>query len=499
MDYVAVVDIGKTNKKLCVFDEQLQLLHEVSASFPALPAAHGLLVEDSAAIWVWYRQQLRTVYAEFPFKAIAVTTHGATYALLDAEGALSHSIVAYESPLDDDQQASLDAAFYAQTASPEQLQNETGTCDLPLLINPAKSLFYLQQLEPDVIQRSQTLLWYPQYWGYLLTGQLANEITYAANHSYCYDLHTLTPSSIAQVLGADALMAGSPKKPGELLGDLSQELQAELGLPAMPVAVGIHDSNAALLPYLLVHRKRDFVLNSTGTWCVAMHRVPAISFRREELGQKVLFNIDALGDLHKVSFLMGGQDYGLYHNLIAGDDAAFDTQRIDACLAHADRAILPGASPSQFPGMSGGASADDQQWSLDDLQAGNAPAWFADPVMAHDYLNISLAIQTKVALQRTDMAEESVVFVEGGFRNNGTYLAVLAALLPQASIALTDLPQATAGGTAILALALAQGRELADYAEQLTIAEQPVATPNLDHLAAYENAYMQRVVVSANA
>ena len=78
------------------------------------------------------------------------------------------------------------------------------------------------------------------------------------------------------------------------------------------------------LPYLLVHGKRDFVLNSTGTWCVAMHRVPAAQYREDELGQKVIFNQDALGDLHKTSFLMGGQDYGLYHELITGEDAPFE-------------------------------------------------------------------------------------------------------------------------------------------------------------------------------
>ena len=90
------------------------------------------------------------------------------------------------------------------------------------------------------------------------------------------------------------------------------------------------------------------------------------------------------------------------------------------------------------------------------------------------------------------MANDSVIFVEGGFRKNDTYLGVLAALLPEASIALTDLPQATAGGTAILALSLAQDKPLAHYAEQLAIAEEPVALPQLNYLADYERALLGR-------
>jgi hypothetical protein len=46
-------------------------------------------------------------------------------------------------------------------------------------------------------------------------------------------------------------------------------------------------------------QEEDFALNSTGTWCVAMHRVPTIAYAPEELGQKIIFNRDAFGGLVK--------------------------------------------------------------------------------------------------------------------------------------------------------------------------------------------------------
>ena len=62
------------------------------------------------------------------------------------------------------------------------------------------------------------------------------------------------PAAWLQTMGIDGLMPGEPQQPGELLGQLHEKLQDELGLPAMPVAVGIHDSNAALFTVSLGSR-----------------------------------------------------------------------------------------------------------------------------------------------------------------------------------------------------------------------------------------------------
>ncbi|TVR44030.1 MAG: hypothetical protein EA402_08005 [Planctomycetota bacterium] len=494
MTCVAVIDIGKTNKKLCCFDERLELLDQVSAAFPTLPGEHGLLYEDVEGIWAWYQEQLPALYRRHPFSAIAVTTHGATYALLDAQGALAHPVVAYDSPLDGPAQRRLDEAFYQRCGPLRELQVETGTCDLPLLINSAKSLLYLQQLAPERLAKAATLLWYPQYWSYCLTGALGAEVTYTANHSFLFDIQRRCPSSVARALGVESLLRLPLGRPGDHLGNLHPDLQQRWGLPEMPVAVGIHDSNAALLPYLLKHPNRDFVLNSTGTWCVAMHRVPQALYREEELEQKIIFNIDALGQLHKTSFLMGGQDYALYAGMIGGNDPGFDQTRVDGHLAELGNAILPGAHPSQFPGMHGGASGHKGEsrisWSLEEL-SGGGPEWLRQPEKAYDYLNASLAIQTTVALARTDMQAQSTVFVEGGFRNNSTYVALLAALLPEASVVLTDLSQATAAGTALLALDLVVDADLRSLASHLEIQEHHVPAPRLEHLAAYSEDYLR--------
>jgi L-fuculokinase len=490
---VAVIDIGKTNKKVALFDEQLQPIAHVQAPFPAQLDDQGVLVEQTTAIWTWLKSQLAELYLRHPFSALSITTHGAAWAALDEHGGLALPVIAYEHDLGDHGQRELDHEFYRRCGRLEDLQSETGTCDLPLLVNPAKMVLFAQQRYATGWARATKLVNYPQYWGHLLTGAVAAEATYSANHSFLFDIRKRRASTAAHALGVAGMLDFNFVDPWATLDTLTPALQSELGLPALPVTVGIHDSNSALLPYLIKFHGRDFVVNSTGTWCVAMHRVQQVRYRPEELGQKVIFNIDALGGLTKASFLMGGQDYGLYHGIIGGADPAFDAARVDDALAQTERMVLPGAFPSQFPNARGGLRDGHAAVSVADLQAGRVPGWCRDPALGHDLLNISLALQTEVALRRTDINDGTTIFVEGGFRNNATFLAVLAALFPHNPLCCTNLAQASAAGAALLGQALLNRCTPRELAARITIDLQPVGRPTLPHLAGYRSAWLQTV------
>lgn len=490
----AVIDIGKTNKKVVIYDRQLNTVAIEQTEYAAAPGPDGVLHEPVAPMWAWFKRTLSALYRRHPFHAIAITTHGATQVCLDADGNLALPVIAYDHGLDAAEQAALDRRFLALAGGDaEALQAVTGTCDLPLLINPAKWLLFARGAYPQGVARTTHVVNYPQYWGHLLTGRLAAEPTYAFNHSYLYDYQTRRPSKVAAAVGFAAQIPTSFRRPWDQLGRVTPRLQVELGLPPLPVTVGIHDSNAALLPYLVAYPERDFVLNTTGTWCVAMHQVPAYGYQPGELGRKVIFNIDALGGYQKVSFLMGGQEYGCYHDLIGGDHGGFDAAAADAALAEANNRILPGAFPSQFPAMSGGATDAERSYSLAELQAGERPAWFADQARAHILLNASLALQTVVALRHTGLGPETAVFIEGGFRQNPTYLHLLAALLPGQPVACTSFDQATSAGAALLGHALLDGSDPRAVGGEIAIEETPIAVTDIPNLAAYADAFYAHV------
>jgi hypothetical protein len=69
------------------------------------------------------------------------------------------------------------------------------------------------------------------------------------------------------------------------------------------------------LPYL-VKGRRDFALNSTGTWCVAMHPASSVAFRDDELGKLVFYNLDAFNRPVKTSIFMGGLEFDAYTTLL---------------------------------------------------------------------------------------------------------------------------------------------------------------------------------------
>ena len=90
-------------------------------------------------------------------------------------------------------------------------------------------------------------------------------------------------------------------------------------------------------------------------------------------------------------------------------------------------------------------------------------------------LDLSLAIQSRVALLATTARPNPTVFIEGGFRNNKPYVALLAALLGGSKVFLSDLAEATAFGAAITAKCAVEHCRPAEVAPTFTIATTPVA------------------------
>jgi sugar (pentulose or hexulose) kinase len=493
-DVVAVLDLGKTNKKVVLINRALRVIEERSMSLPAQVATDGLLEEDTDGITDFLKTALHDLSTTWTIRGIGLSCHGGTWAGIAADGSLAGPVIAYDSAVAD--QAQLDTAFY-ELQDAAAAQAETGTCDLPLLINPAKSIFALQQFRPEQASKTTAIQHYPAFWAGKLCGQAVAERTYALNHSYLHRIPDATPSTLAAALGIQV-----PEKWADswaIAGALTEEWQANTGLGPIPVGVGLHDSNAALLPYLIdSQREDDFALLSTGTWCVGMHAVPTPTYAVHEIGSKIIFNVDALGGWQKVSFLMGGQDYALYHELIGGDHInEADPAEIDHLLANTD-GILPGASASLFPGCAGDAFAGDQQWSLEQLRSGDQPSWWSDSRNAHHLLNISLALQAAYALQCTDINATTAIYVEGGFRHNGVFLNVLAAQLAPRPVYCTDIGQASALGAGIAVWAGTENVHPSELGEAVRIERTPVSPPALKNLAGYAKRLYARAGVTVD-
>ncbi|MDX8451011.1 carbohydrate kinase, partial [Mesorhizobium sp. VK3C] len=136
----------------------------------------------------------------------------------------------------------------------------------------------------------------------------ANEVTSLGCHTDLWNPWTSDYSSLVDKMGWRRLMA--PVRPAEeRLGPVLPALAQQTGLdPKTPVFCGLHDSNASLLPHLLVDLP-PFSVVSTGTWVVSM----AVGGKMVELdpARDTLVNVNALGDPVPSARFMGGREFSL--------------------------------------------------------------------------------------------------------------------------------------------------------------------------------------------
>lgn len=498
MDYaVAVLDIGKTNKKLLVFDPRLNVVHQSTTRIDTR-RQDDLDVEDIAAIEAWMFSELEAAASRFPIRALTVSTHGATAVCTGPDGLPSLPCVAYTNAVDE--------AFHQRFANaigePARLHTQTATAEVRPLINIAKLLFFQKERYPEGFAGTTQILPYPQYFTWRLSGVPSAEVTYLGSHTYLLDPFAGTWSGVVDALGVREKLPPAIGRPTDVLGTLTADVASRTGLdPGTLVLSGIHDSNASILPYLIT-RSEEFVLNSTGTWCVAMHPADRVHFEPEEIGRMVFFNMSYAGQPIKTSILMGGLEYDVYRTLLEArhpgwSPAEFSADRYAEILEARDAFVLPSVvrGAGQFPDSAARIVEAGTEFPLDRIQAGEVTPPILDrPDHAIAALNISVALQTSVALKRTGCKPGTPIYVEGGFRRNDAYLAVLAAALPDNPLSLTTLDEATSAGAALTAIAAVEGVTVESLADRVVITEEAVAPPQLPAVPAYAKRFLEMLV-----
>ncbi len=485
---IAVIDIGKTNKKVLIFDENLRILDSAYKSFEEFVEGniHYERVEEAFA---WFVEQLKRFSATYSIGALSITTHGATAMCVDEHGNLAMPPVAYTTEADQQ----FRREFYDLCGTPKTLQQETATAEIGDMINLGKLIFFLQKTWPEKVDSVSAILNYPQYFGYRFTGKKGAEPTFTGCHTYLYDVADQTYSSVADKLGIADKLPWPISKSWDVLGTVTEEMAERTGLSTdCLVTLGIHDSNSSLLPYL-VKGHTNFVLNSTGTWCVAMHPTRQVSFQADELGKLVFYNLDAFNHPVKTSIFMGGLEFETYLKLLRSlnqtqDWPEFKADRLQRVVSERKLFILPSVvrGTGLFPDSKPRVVEGDQIFDFDEIQnRTRVPEFFSDYQLACAVLILSLAYQTKTALDMAGFAGAGTIFTEGGFRQNKTYNALLTALYPQATVALTDMKEATAFGAAILGKAALDGTTPMETASCFDIDTESVPTLKLDNLDAY--------------
>ena len=409
MTRIAVIDIGKTNAKLALVDAdgaEISVITRPNTVLQGPPYAHF----DTEGIWRFLVDGLRAFQAAQGVDGISITTHGACAALLAADGSLAAPVLDYEDAGPDSLRADYDAI------RPDFAL--TGSARLPGGLNLGAQIHWQLQRDPGLLARLDSVVTWPQYWGYRLTGQRACDLCSLGCHTDLWNPVAGVFSDLPARMGIEHKIA-PPRRPDAVLGPLLPDLQAETGIGAVPVLVGIHDSNASLLPHLMA-RAAPFSVISTGTWVVVM-AMGGASVTLDP-ARDTLVNVNALGQPVPSARFMGGREYELVRD---GRDIRATASDADAVLARALMlwpSIVTDSGPFQ----------------------GRKPGWSdatRTPAETEVALGYYLALMTAECLAQIGAQGPSIV--EGPFAANPWYCQMLAAATGRAA-----LPSASRTGTA---------------------------------------------------
>ncbi|MFB2564860.1 FGGY-family carbohydrate kinase [Rhizobium sp. IMFF44] len=419
--HIAVIDIGKTNAKVVVLDAG------TGAEIAAVRTANSVLKSgpyphyDIEGLWDFIISALKGFARTPGFDAISITTHGACMAMLSADGSLAMPVLDYEHgyPQAIQNAYSLLRPKFAETFSP----------GLSIGLNVGAQIHYLKTTFPADFARVATILTYPQYWAFRLTGIAANEVTSLGCHTDLWNPTTQNYSSLVDTLGIRGLMA-PVRSAFDALGPVLPALAIDMGLTKpVPVHCGIHDSNASLLPHL-VENKAPFAVVSTGTWVISF----GVGGDLEHLdpARDTLANVDAYGRAVPSSRFMGGREF----EILAAEIGPASSDAVEAALEPTigkGLMLLPniveGSGP--FPGSK-------RRWIADNA-ASNAERLAA--------VSLYLALMTEACLGL--IGARGPIFVEGPFALNSAYLKALSALTNSDVIALAG-STGTSQGAALL-------------------------------------------------
>ena len=137
-----VFDIGKTNKKCFVFDEDYQIVHQEILDIAEIRDEDGDPADNLAALVDWIRDTLDQLSDKLKFGigAVNFSTYGASFVHLDQQGKPVAPLYNYLKPYPQ----AVRQSFYEQYGPAQKLAKETASPALDML-NSGLQLYWLKQ------------------------------------------------------------------------------------------------------------------------------------------------------------------------------------------------------------------------------------------------------------------------------------------------------------------------------------------------------------------
>lgn len=423
---VAIFDAGKTNKKLLLFDEQYKVVLERSARFTEITDEDGFPCENIEALSSSVIGSLQEVIGErtFNLRAVNFSAYGASFVYLDAGNKVVAPLYNYLKPYP----PHLLQKFYDSNGGEVAFSRETAS---PVLgnLNSGMQLYRLKNEQRGLFDSIEYALHLPQYLSWLISGKQVADLTSIGCHTNLWNFNSNEYHAWVTREGVIGKMAPIAN-PGSTITTNFLNHTLECG-------AGMHDSSAALLPYL-VHFREPFVLISTGTWCITLNPFNDTPLTNSDLENDCLSYLQNDGKPVKAARLFAGYQHDQEVKRIA---AHFN---IDATFY---RSI---------------SYQDEWSHTLDNKIGVERPSLNECDFIARD-MNLFKSSSEAYHQLMLDIIRQEVfstglvlkgqqtkrIFVDGGFSKNEIFMQLLAKSFPTLEVYATFMSQASALGAAL--------------------------------------------------
>jgi sugar (pentulose or hexulose) kinase len=424
-DVIAIFDVGKTNKKLLLFDEHYKVVLERQARFTEINDEDGFPCENLESLRSSVIDSLHEVTrdGEFNIRAINFSAYGASFVYTDEKGEPIAPLYNYLKPYDPE----LSAQFYNTYGGEKRFSQLTAS---PVLgnLNSGMQLYRLRYEKPELFEHIRYAFHLPQYLAYLVSKKMYADLTSIGCHTNLWNFETKDYHEwVAKEKVLEKMLPVVTADKATL---------AEFDGHTVHAGTGLHDSSAALIPYL-VNFKEPFVLISTGTWCISLNPFNHSVLTEDELKHDCLCYLQYNGNPVKAARLFAGHEHDEQTRRIA-EHFSVDTAFYRTISFNEE--MITGLQ------QHGGKEISLQQSAF----AGKELSSFTSAEQAYHQLMIDIVAQqvfsTGLILEGKKTKR---IFVDGGFSKNEIYMNLLAASFPAIEIYATSMAQASALGAAL--------------------------------------------------
>jgi sugar (pentulose or hexulose) kinase len=427
----AIFDIGKTNKKIILFNNELKVVSESEQKFPEIKDDDGFECDDIDQIEKWIIESIRelAVSDKFDLKSVNFTTYGATLVYLDEMGKRLTPVYNYLKPTDE----RIAEGLYKRNGGRDEFCRRTASPALGML-NSGLQALWLKTVKPEIFAKVKHILHFPQYLSYIITGRICSEHTSIGCHTALWDFDNMSYHPWTEAYGL--------KLPDPVAVDTITDIVIEGR--KIQVGIGIHDSSASLAPYF-TGNKGNFLLLSTGTWCINMNPFNTEKLTAEQLDRDCLCYMSITRQPVKSSRLFLGH---LHETGLKIINNHFNTQE-DYYKKIKSDSKLAASLKLRFAGkkiyFQSGAESREFKNSPDLYEFNSAEEAY------HQFMN-ELADLTVKAVDLVIPSDDDThnIYITGGFSKNPLFISLISDAYPSKSVYTSEISNASALGAALV-------------------------------------------------